>query len=1377
MAWRRAGWQRLFIALLLVFVLADGFLGVLLPIQIPEVRANPDVASVQLWIDGFASWKEEWVEHGSSPWLDSQDQPSNYVEANSGSKYHGNWTFQDLPADAQSVINATLYFYLDTTYAASNFHIRVYLYNGSGWYEPSGDVNLKSAGWAWKSCDVSEYFSSVESVNQAKMYIKSSIYAGSYPQKLDAAYLLVYYEIEETPPLSYSNLSPENNYVSQPEESITFSAYWTANNGNLSHYIFSYKIGEDGAWTNETYSFPEDVSEAWSNVTKNVDDFSDSEGKWIYWKFYANNTAGNWKATEERRVFHWESLPPVSRFVDGKSVVSGTRHIYYNGSKEAIYVVYLNTSYSPWKYQIRCFDMESYQWIGPFNISDAPESDTHYKPSISVLPDGRLIILYGYYTKLKFRISTYSANTESNLTKLCSNWSQEYEVSLRWSSKTSYPEAVRTENYTLVFARDGASVDGDWTFWRFAVNNWVYSYVGSFSNSTYEGTWNFVGSSPYVDEYGEKGDSYMEVTAYDSHYAKIGNFTFRAGWAENIDSTVYLEILAESQEASLCTSWNTTWKTVSGNTPTWLSWKVTGKKWSDTLEYIRVFSADDNPTKIYCVRLKLNITGFSPAYAFIQGDPSCYFFRPRRFGDKIIVYGRKQQGGVGRYNHYFVYSDDEGFTWKVANGTEVKFPLSLSEIKAVDIGGINHVQVVNKGGIIYNNTAVFLALPYNTHYKNWSHPLTLIYYNNLGSPTGSWHTVNATFENGSLIWIPSGFHWYCNFILDEYYERPSVWFVTGEKVVKAVALPNNFTVYRIVYEDTEYATGVFSLIHESPEAYEVAGENMLFLLGYSHIGENDQNMTNTMAYGCKFNASQSGYLTRIYLYESPFEAGTAANVMIKAAVYNATYDLLATSDEIQWVSGSTRYAWSYPITFPNPPYLEENKTYWIVWKVSATDMEGNPLRYAYTTGLTNQTIHFPNSYSDPFPSHINLSQATFYNRKISVFGGEMRLVVRGLGHDIYPPYPSNIGVEGSPQPNHQVVFHTYWTDNSHLDYAVFYWNASGSMTQNGTLDWADNPTEAWSNFTRTLPDVRVIAWYIVAYDVYGNSGNTTVQILVLADWHVLVYDFSLNTRKWSELAFNFTLDVMKWNPLSYSFSLDVLQWHSMTFPFDLSALAWHWLTFPFNLECMQWHILSYAFDLLVKAWHSLTFLFQLVALQWHQLFYIYDLSVYGWHQMIFPFTVDAMQWNRLLYDFVAQTRQWNTLGFPFTLLKWGEWHSLAYLFNLQTLQWHELAYFFNLTVLQWHYTIYPFTLDTMQWNILNYTFQAITKMWHQLTFPFMLLPWQMWHRLIYPFEVFIPGSVPVVPPSLPWYADTRLVLMFAFCLFFAGFLMKKLMLD
>ena len=327
--------------------------------------------------------------------------------------------------------------------------------------------------------------------------------------------------------------------------------------------------------------------------------------------------------------------------------------------------------------------------------------------------------------------------------------------------------------------------------------------------------------------------------------------------------------------------------------------------------------------------------------------------------------------------------------------------------------------------------------------------------------------------------------------------------------------------------------------------------------------------------------------------------------------------------------------------------------------------------------------------------------------------------------------PPNVVVNGTTDISVQpITFYAYWNHTRPLSRAEFYWNASGAWELNGTIEWTEDVIEAWTNFTRTIPsDVKRVGWYITCKDIFGVWGNTSLQILVIREWHILAYNFSLNVRKWSELTFSLSLDVMKWNLLSYSF----------------------------NLYVLQWHILSYTFDLLTREWHSLTFLFQLVAMQWHQLLYIYDLTVYGWHQLTFPFTLDTMQWNKLLYDFVAQTRQWNMLGFPFTLLKWGEWHSLTYLFNL--------------TVLQWHHTIYPFTLNTMQWNILNYTFQAITKMWHTLTFPFTLLPWIMWHRLIYQFEVFVPISVQ------PWYADPKLVSIFAFCLFLTAFMLKKLMLD
>jgi len=954
--------------------------------------------------------------------------------------------------------------------------------------------------------------------------------------------------------IQYSSISPQDNYVTQETEDVTFSVYWSSTS-NLSHYIFSYKVGDD--WTNETYSFPQGVSEAWSNVTKNVDNFPDSDGKWIYWRFYANDTSGGCLSTPIRRVFNWESLPPVSRFAAGKHAISGMNHIYYNGSKEAIYVVYINTSLSTWMYQIICFNLESYEWIGPFNISSC-SSDVHYIPSISILPDGRLIVLYSYYSPLKFRISKYSADIESNLTKLCCNWGEEHSIESTSEWGFCYPEAVRTDNYTVVFGRDGTTYDGDWAYYRFTANNWVYSYVKGFSNSTYEGEWFFEGSSPYVDEYGIKGKSYMQAYEYTvDHYAKIGNFTFRTGWAENISMTAYLEILAKSQEASICTSWNTTWLDVSGGTPTWLSWKLTGKNWTDTLEYIKVYSANDYYTTIYCVRLKLNITGCSPIRRFIEGDPSCYFFRPTKFGNKILLSGVKREVTVNK-NIHFVYSDDEGATWKLANGTEVKIPISLEEIKVLDSG---NKTCESAGQILYNQTAIIMFSYSNRKVKNYTDNLRLLYYPNLGS-NSSWHLANVTLENGTYIKLLRGFgDRKSKMIYDEYYNRPSIWFEAGNKIVKAVALPNNFTIYRIVYEDSEYIRGGFELIHESPEAYEIAGDNMKFLLGYPHIGEYDQNMTNTMAYGCKFNANQTGYLSAIHVYQSPSVADESGTIYIKAAIYNETFDLLAISNDIKWVAGSTFYGWGWAITFPNPPYLEESKTYWIVWKVSGVDNEGNPLRYAYTTGLTNQTIHFPNNYTEPFPSHIDLSQATFYNRKISVYGGEKWLVVRGLGHDVWATEPTQIGVEGTIEPGQTITFHTFWTDNSHLDYAELYWNVSGTMQQSGTLDWADNPTEAWSNFTRTLPNQYgiTIAWYIIAYDVYNNCGNTTTQYLQLGALHEVSESFS------ADVEFDFGVSGAYQMPLTFSVA--------PAFSSDLKGNLASVLSFPVSLvfeESLVW---------------------------------------------------------------------------------------------------------------------------------------------------------------------------------------------------------------
>ena len=188
-------------------------------------------------------------------------------------------------------------FYVDTDYHGQYFKVKCAIYTSSGTLiaqteENSDDMNSIVAGWntlsfpdpkpqltggqdyilvVWGNIVFGSYDVDVayDTETNKGRYVTQT-YADNFPSSVSFttenkkySIYLTYEEVIQNP--SYSNLNPENNYISQPSESITFSAYWTANVGNLSHYIFSYKIG-DGSWTNETYSFPSGVTEAWSNI-------------------------------------------------------------------------------------------------------------------------------------------------------------------------------------------------------------------------------------------------------------------------------------------------------------------------------------------------------------------------------------------------------------------------------------------------------------------------------------------------------------------------------------------------------------------------------------------------------------------------------------------------------------------------------------------------------------------------------------------------------------------------------------------------------------------------------------------------------------------------------------------------------------------------------------------------------------------------------------------------------------------------------------------------------------------------------------------------------------------------------------------------------
>jgi len=93
-----------------------------------------------------------------------------------------------------------------------------------------------------------------------------------------------------TPSISVSDMSINTTIAAKP---CNFSAVFTAQNSNLSHYIFG--TNNTGAWINDTaVSFGEGKTQALASIIKAL---NSTIGTVIQWQIWANNTAGNWTTT------------------------------------------------------------------------------------------------------------------------------------------------------------------------------------------------------------------------------------------------------------------------------------------------------------------------------------------------------------------------------------------------------------------------------------------------------------------------------------------------------------------------------------------------------------------------------------------------------------------------------------------------------------------------------------------------------------------------------------------------------------------------------------------------------------------------------------------------------------------------------------------------------------------------------------------------------------------------------------------------------------------------------------------------------------------------------------------------------------------------
>jgi len=96
--------------------------------------------------------------------------------------------------------------------------------------------------------------------------------------------------VQPTPSISVSDMSVNTTTAGKP---CNFSALFTAQNSNLSSYIFG--TNNTGVWANDTaISFDEGKTQALASIVKSI---NSTIGTVVQWYIWANNTAGNWTST------------------------------------------------------------------------------------------------------------------------------------------------------------------------------------------------------------------------------------------------------------------------------------------------------------------------------------------------------------------------------------------------------------------------------------------------------------------------------------------------------------------------------------------------------------------------------------------------------------------------------------------------------------------------------------------------------------------------------------------------------------------------------------------------------------------------------------------------------------------------------------------------------------------------------------------------------------------------------------------------------------------------------------------------------------------------------------------------------------------------
>jgi Fe-S-cluster containining protein len=150
------------------------------------IKEFGDDPTEQLGVTSLGTERTGWSETGTTPFLDSQDYPDNYISTSSKQVEHGDFSFANTVIGAGTINSVHLYIYAYYS-VARRLGCWIWDDSASDWV----DLGVTVSTQQWYNIDISSYITTWAEIDAFKLFVKS--FNSTANAIVDAAYILVDY--------------------------------------------------------------------------------------------------------------------------------------------------------------------------------------------------------------------------------------------------------------------------------------------------------------------------------------------------------------------------------------------------------------------------------------------------------------------------------------------------------------------------------------------------------------------------------------------------------------------------------------------------------------------------------------------------------------------------------------------------------------------------------------------------------------------------------------------------------------------------------------------------------------------------------------------------------------------------------------------------------------------------------------------------------------------------------------------------------------------------------------------------------------------------------------------------------------------------------